>query len=148
MIRTPDGFRPNSLEDAELIKRWKIGDVARLNLTKPRNYENHKRYFALLDIAFDHWEPEITEHKGFPVEKNRERFRKDIAIAAGYYTHNVNAITGDLRLDAKSIAFGKMDEIEFNKLFSKTIDVVLKYILTNYTRDDIDRVVNEIVGFS
>jgi hypothetical protein len=40
-----------------------------------------------------------------------------------------------------------MGQEEFDGLYSSVIDVVLARILTNYTRDDIDSVVNQILGF-
>ena len=148
MIRTPDGFRPNSLDDAELIKRWKLGDIAKLSITKPRNYKYHQKFFVMLDVAFDHWEPAVTEYKGMPVQKNKERFRKDLIIAAGFHALNVNAVTGELRYDAESIAFASMDEMKFQHVYSKVVDVVLQKILTNYTDEELERVVGEIMAFT
>jgi predicted amidohydrolase len=51
------------------------------------------------------------------------------------------------RGSAKSINFGSMGQEEFDGLYSSVIDVVPARILTNYTRDDIDSVVNQILGF-
>lgn len=148
LVRTPDGFRPNSLQDAEIIKRWKLGELAIIDLKKPRNPKFHRKFFALLDIAFDQWELPIEEYKGRPVIKNRERFRKDLIIKAGFYTLNVNAITGELRMDAESISFASMDDTRFEQVYSKVIDVVLQHILTNYDREELDRVVAEILRFA
>jgi hypothetical protein len=40
-----------------------------------------------------------------------------------------------------------MDEDEFTQVYSKVADVLLQKVLRNYTRGDLDRVVNEILGF-
>ena len=147
LIRTPDGFRPNSIDDAHLLKRWKVGELAMINVTKPRNSLFHRKFFALLDVAFDAWEPPEQEYKGMRVQKNRERFRKDLVIAAGFYDVVAN-IKGEVRAEAKSISFANMDDIEFEKVYSKIVDVVLQTILTRYTREDLDRVIEQVLGFT
>lgn len=112
---------------------------------KKRNYKFHKKLFALLDIGFDAFEPPTQEYKGLPVQKNFKRFRKDVTIAAGFY-EAVADINGNVRLEAKSISFAKMEENEFEQLYSKVADVLLQKVLKNYTRPDLDRVVNNILG--
>ena len=116
-------------------------------VTKPRNYPFLKKFFALVKVAFDAWEGPETEYKGMPVEKNLERFRKDLLIMAGYGYPVVN-IAGNVEFEAKSIAFGSMDETEFSELYSKVIDVILSNVLNHYTRDDLDVMVNNILRFS
>jgi len=130
---------------AEDMDHIKMGDVIKCTYTRPRNYQFHKKYMALLNLAFDAWEPHI-QYKGEEVEKNFDRFRKDIAILAGYYDL-VPTMKGEAKAEAKSISFGKMTEEEFTGLYDKTIDVLLKRVLTNYTRDDVDRVVQDVLGF-
>ena len=78
--------------------------------------------------------------------KNKERFRKDIAILAGFFDSTVN-LKGEVRLEAKSISFAQMDEIEFEALYNQTINVILQSVLTTYTRDDLDAVVEQLLRF-
>ena len=124
----------------------KQGEVVSAEIKRPRNYRFHKKYFALLNYAFGIWEPECLEYKGKMVGKSFERFREDITILAGYYTLTEN-IKGEVRAEADSISFGKMDDDKFAALYSKTIDVLLKHIFKNYTREDVDKVVDNIIGF-
>ena len=134
----------NAMESLEKIK---IGEVIKCNFTKPRNYKFHRKFFALLNFLYDSWEPGEAEYKGHPVNKSFERFREDIIILAGYYDSVFN-INGDVRVKAKSISFGKMSEDEFHDLYSKVIDVALKKVLVNFTREDIDNTVQEILQFA
>lgn len=115
------------------------------NFTRPRNLAFHKKYFALLQVGFEHFEPPEL-FKGNVVGKNFDAFREQCIIGAGFYDV-VYSITGDPRYIAKSISFANMSEHDFSDLYSKTIDVLLKYVLKSYTRDDIDEVVNEVLGF-
>ena len=124
----------------------KQGEIVSAEIKRPRNYRFHKKYFALLNYAFGVWEPGCLEYKGKPVGKSFDRFREDITILAGYYTLTEN-IKGEVRAEADSISFGKMEDDEFASLYSKTIDVLLKHIFKNYTREDVDKVVDNIIGF-
>lgn len=108
----------------------------------------HRKYFALLKIAFDNWTPgEINSKYGIPM-KNFERFRKDVAILTGHF-ELVIRVDGSSRPEAKSISFSKMDQIEFDELYSKTIDLLLKKIYgkENMTAEKIDELVEQFIRF-
>lgn len=141
---------PDNDETVEYLQKIKAGSVVSGEFAQPRNYLFHKRYFALLNLGFDAWTPQIAEHNGLPVVKNFERFRKDVAIASGFYELTVN-LKGDTRAEAKSISFGSMKEEEFNQLYQKTITLFLsKYqILCNYKdAAEVEETVNAILGFA
>ena len=123
----------------------KQGEVVSAEIKRPRNYRFHKKYFALLNYAFGIWEPACLEYNGRPVGKSFEQFRKDITILAGYYTLSEN-IKGEPKAEADSISFGNMPEDKFNCLYSKTIDVLLKHVMKNYTREDVDNVIDNLIG--
>lgn len=142
------GFAPADEAEAEKVTRFKNGGVVRAKFTQMRNYEFHKKYFAMVKIAFDAWSDTVPrqEYKGEPVSANIDRFRRDLQIMAGFYKPVYNA-RGEVRLESDSISFANMDQEEFEKVYSKVVDVVLEKILTHYQRDDLDRVVNELMGF-
>ena len=125
----------------------KVGEVVSCEIKRPRNYKFHKKFFSLLNYAFSIWSPDVIKFDGeVEVGKNFDHFRDDIIILAGYY-EAVIGVDGEAKLKAKSISFGKMGEDEFACLYSKTIDVILKHILVNYTREDLDRVFENIIAY-
>jgi hypothetical protein len=124
----------------------KNGEVVSAEIKRPRNYQFHKKYFSLLTYAFGIWEPQCLKYNGQEVGKSFERFRDDITILAGYYTLSEN-IKGEPKAEAKSISFANMEEDEFSCLYSATVGAILKHVLKNYTREDVDRVVDNIIGF-
>lgn len=138
---------PTSESDMEAIAALKNGETYRIEIKRPRNAKFHRKYFALLDILFDLFEPTPVEYKGEPVLKNRERFRKDIAIACGHYDLVVN-LKGEVRAEAKSISFANMDEIEFSQLYSRTIDYGLQKIAISQTREQLEAWVQSILDFA
>ena len=157
-IKTPNNLlMPASYHDQELLKKIKVGAPVRMKLTQIRNYEFHKKYFALLNLAYDYWEvpqPSSTDlllTKNVPPpavtpEKNFDRFRKDIIILAGFYEASYR-LNGEVRLEAKSISFHSMSEDEFEELYTKTIDVIIKHVLKNYTDEMLRSVLDQIEAF-
>lgn len=134
-------------QSAEYIAKLKLGATVTATVRQPRNVRFHRKFWALLNVAYDAWEPVGKEYKGQPVQKNFEQFRRDVTILAGYY-ESTYTLKGDVRLVPKSISFASMDEDEFGKLYSAIIDVILSRILTNYTKDDLDNVVENVLRFS
>jgi hypothetical protein len=144
--KLPNGFIPEmTLNQPGVFDRVKVGEVIKVEFSKPRNSAFHSKYFALLNIGYDAFEPN-TLHKGVMVDKNFNLFRKDIIIQAGFYTVTVN-LNGELRLIANSISFSNMGEEEFNDLYNKSVNVILQKVLTNYTRADLDEVVQQVLRF-
>jgi hypothetical protein len=133
------------------VRNLGVGEFFLFRYWRPRNPKFHRKFFALLNYAFDHWEPaegrRRLKHHGVPIEKNFEIFRKHITILAGYYTATYD-LRGRLHLEAKSIAFDKMDDTEFEQLYAKVVDVLIKHVLTNYKHEDVDRVVENLERFA
>lgn len=141
-----DLLKPATQDDQDKLGSVKFGDGIRVKYSFMRNLYFHRKYFALLNFAFDYWEP-VTTWAGLPVQKNFDKFRKDIAIAAGF-CDLVATIDGKGKLEARSISFASMDEEEFGKLYYKTIDVLIDYILKNYEPEYVDQTINEILRFT
>ena len=141
-------FCPTDELGLEQARKFKLGEPIRFKVTRQRNYKFHKKWFALVNFAYSHWEPaelQDPKHNVTP-EKNFDRFRKDLIILAGFYEATYR-IDGSVRIEAQSISFGSMSEDEFENLFSATIDAVLKHILTHYERDELERVVADLLMF-
>lgn len=149
--RMPGGILiPADEESAEELIKVKVGRILRAKVTQMRNYEFHKKWFALMLFAYDVWVETVPrlQYKGQDVLPNKERFRHDLIILAGYYDPVFN-VRGELRLEAKSISFGSMAQDEFEKLYSATIDAVLANILASsrITREDVERHVATVMQF-
>lgn len=140
-------FAPCTPESIELAKNVPVGKVIDVEYSFPRNIQFHRKWFALLKIGFENWNPgEINNQYGTP-EKNFDRFRKDVTILAGYY-HVVVRLDGSTRVEADSVSFGSMDEAQFKELYSKTIDVLLKRVYDNsMSAEELDDLVDKFLGF-
>lgn len=137
---------PVDQQAAEYIAKLKLGGGVTASVKQKRNVKFHRKFFKLLDLAFDAWEPAEKIYKGQVVAKNREQFRNDITILAGFYETTIN-LKGEVRLVAKSISFANMEQEEFDKVYNRVVDVILQRVLTSYDRDDLDAVMDRLMGF-
>lgn len=143
LSKTMTGFAPADEATAEWHRKMKLGQVVQGKYTKVRNYAFLKKYFALLNVGFENWNPgEINSKFGVP-EKNFKQFRSDVTILAGYFIVLIR-LDGSTRIDPKSISFAKMEEEDFEKLYSSTIDVLLKYVYKNNKDMDAEKL-NQLV---
>lgn len=148
MIRQPGGaLHPATDEDAEVLRKIKAGSAVRVEVKQIRNYKFLQKWFTLAKYAFDIWSETIEpqEYKGVKIEANFDRFRKDLIVLTGRFDAVYN-VRGEVRVEAKSISFAGMSEQEFEALYSDTINVILRKILTSSTmtedqlRDHVDTV--------
>lgn len=131
------------------INNLEVGEIIDFEAIFPRNGKFHRKFFGLLNFAFSAWEParQNKSYKGVPVTKNFERFRKDVLIQAGYYTQTFD-LDGHMELEAQSISFANMDDVQFEAVYSAVADVILGKVLTSYAgRDELDDVMAKVVGF-
>jgi len=116
LVRTLSGFKPAYDSDFELSKKIKLNEIYEYEYKKPRNYQFHKKFFALVKMVYDNQE-QYT---------NIEHLRKDLIIESGNYDLRHDLLGVEIR-EAKSISFAKMDEIQFSELYNSVVDVIIKY---------------------
>ena len=148
VIRRGKKLIPLRDEDLEELQKLPLEKAMRATIRVPRNYLFLQKFFAMLNVGFESWEPPEQEYRGLPVEKNKERFREDCLIAAGHYDL-VADLSGNVVPKARSISFASMDETRFEAVYSAVANVLLQRVLGNYTREDLDeQVVERILGFT
>lgn len=149
-LRIQGGLEPFDVEAHKAMLEAPVGEtVAFDKVIKPRNVKFHRKYFALLNFAFENWTPgklSGKRHKGVTPEKNFERFRADLTILCGHYKQTIRT-DNSLNIEPKSISFASMNKEQFEELYSNTINVILKRILTNYNKEQLDSVIIELLGF-
>lgn len=72
-----------------------------------------------------------------------DRFRKDLTILAGFYEQTVR-LNGDIRTEAKSLAYANMDPDEFERCYSALINSAIKHVFAG-TRDE--NILNRLQNF-
>lgn len=105
---TTRGLIPLYPSDFDEKKKLKLEEEYEVEVRLPRNYKFHKKYFALLNLAFENQER----------IQNFDLFRKIILIETGY-CESVE-IDGKTHVFADSLSFNSMDETTFQDVYNKT----------------------------
>ena len=149
--KTMGGFLPDTDEDQEKCRRFKMGDVCKAEIVNPRNYKFLRKWFALLKVGYELWEETCPrhKHKGQDVLPNFERFRRDVTVLAGCATAVVN-VRGELRLEPESVSFANMTDERFEELYSGTINVLLNKVLTGrgLTEERLRKMADSVMEFA
>lgn len=134
----------------DFLASLKPGEGAVVSVKRHRNVRFHRKFFALLHLVFDVWEPAGEKtYRGETLRKDFERFREDILILAGHYEASYG-INGQVRLSAKSISFAACDEDTFKGIYEAVLDVVWERILrdANFrSKAEVEMVVNQLMEF-
>lgn len=57
LIKTAAGLVPATEADREAVQKWRTGQVIHGKFTRMRNARFHGKFFAMLDLAWEYWEP-------------------------------------------------------------------------------------------
>lgn len=122
-------------EDHDEKKKLKKGEIYRASISVFRNYEFHKKYFALINCSWEY----LTEAQQEFYRNNKEYFRKSLEVSAGYceviYNHRLKSFV-DI---PKSVAFDKMGESEFQDLYRDVKHVVCNIVLRHITIEEFEQ---------
>ena len=134
LIKHLSSLKPADDEATEALKKWKQGDILRAEVSKPRNIGHHKKFFSLLNIVVD----------------NQERFRNtsELLDAIKFELGHIDTrrkMNGEFFQVPKSISFAKMNQLEFDKFYSKAIDVILLHVLPGVDKSDLEQ---EVLGYA
>lgn len=113
---TLHGLIPMYPSDYDEKKKLKIGETYKAVITRPRNYEFHKKFFALVNLGFTNTSLEMPF----------DSYRKYLIMKAGFF--KAYTTPRGTYLEADSISFASMTEESFEDLYSRVIDVVIKDI--------------------
>jgi hypothetical protein len=115
---------PASDLEAEKLSRFKTGDLCEGDFKLKRNGKFHGKVFAFFGFCFEHWDNPNSyqdEQAGFDV------FRSELTCLAGY-SNKFYTISGSVRLEAKSLAYGNMSQEEFEHLYNALIQAAMNTI--------------------
>jgi hypothetical protein len=139
LVKLPNGtLKPDTEDDEEALKRFKVGEVVKAEVKKPRNYQNHKRFFALLQVVASYHE----------IYNNVEKAKLAVTVASGHCDFIENPlIPGELIAQPRSISYSRMDEIQFAKFFNDAVQGVISHILPDLDEDSLNAAVEEVIRF-
>jgi len=130
----------------EFLEAVKLGGIIHGNFSKMRNAAFHRKFFAMLNVGYESFEPDLSPTQWGVPQKNIEMFREHVLCLAGFGDLVID-LNGRSRMKAQSISFSSMDQAQFERVYSKVADVILEKVLTSYTRKDLDNVVSIMMEF-
>ncbi len=130
LVNTPHGLVPIYDEDYDERKKLKLGQTYVAEIRVPRNYQFHKKAFALINAGYAC----LPEHlqDGF---RSIEGFRQYATVLSGYYTVYFNPRIGEFVEIPRSWSFGSMDEAEFSAFYERLKDAIWN-IVGNYVSQE------------
>lgn len=124
-------------EAEEVLRGVKVGEVLRVKFSRPRNYQFHKKFFALLDVGYQNQNKYTTT----------EAFRAEVIIRAGFFDLH-NHLDGSTSVIARSISFARMDEDGFGILYGRAIDVIIEHFLPDTDPEQLEEEVAKVCAFA
>lgn len=126
---TDIGLIPMYDSDLDEKHRLRIGDNVLCTIKRPRNYEFHKKYFALLRLTVANLPHLIQQQMQIFTE---EDLLDCLKIDLGLFTTRWHG--GRQIVKTGSISFAKMDNTEFEMFFSRSVDAILRIYLRGTDR--------------
>lgn len=127
---------PDDDETVEQLRKLKAGNVVLVDYRRPRNIKFHRKFMALVSLVYDNQE----------TYSNREALLTELKLQVGHYKEHIT-LGGKIIYQPKSISFASMDEDEFSLFYSRVVDVVLRFFLTGMSEDELNEMVDSILGF-
>ncbi|KMK50933.1 hypothetical protein RO21_09045 [[Actinobacillus] muris] len=120
-------FVPAMEMEADALQKFRNGEQYEVEIKQVRNPAFHRKVFAFFNFCFEHWSADKTELQYFDERLQFDKFRKDLTIMAGF-CHKIYNIKGELRLEAKSLAYGNMEQDEFEQCYKALINAALRTV--------------------
>jgi hypothetical protein len=132
---TESGLIPLYDDDYDKKKMLKIGEYYKATITKSRNISFHRKYFALINTAWEY----LTENQQKGLSNSKDVFREAVQVSAGHYKMAYNIEKNMWFQVADSISFDSMDELAFRELYERVKDVIFIVFLSHVSHEEFER---------
>jgi len=134
---TDMGLVPMYDSDYDEKKKLRVGENVLCDISKPRNYQFHKKFFALIRLVFDNLPERVADAFNIYSEEDMlDVLKFDLGI------YNIVYVGGKQLVKLGSISFAKMDNTEFERFYNRSIDIVLNKYMNGTERFDLIEEIN------
>ncbi|MEQ9091832.1 MAG: DUF1367 family protein [Balneola sp.] len=130
---------PCTEKDREKFGKLGISEVVTVKAVDARNAGFHRKFFAMINTAFDTKPEKFDRH--FP---DADALRKELLKRAGYYTSYID-FKGVTQYEAQSISFDSMGQEKFEEVYSRVLDVIIKWLFPEVPKEVFE---SEIMSFA
>jgi len=135
------GFVPLDDIDWERKKTLRIGTDVKITVSRPRNLEFHRKFFALLRLSFENLREAVQMGRGI---ESVEALLASVKIDLGYF--DTVCVAGREVVKHRSISFAKMSEQDFEKFYELAITDILNNYLRGTDRKALEEEVRQFIG--
>ena len=128
---TINGLVPLYSSDLDEKRKLKIGETYQVEVKRPRHYQFHKKFFALLNIGWENTD----------VEMPFDTYRRWVTMRAGFYKV-YHTPKGEL-YEPESIAFSNMDDDTFSEVYERVLSIILRD--TGADKPDVEMMLNDFL---
>jgi TusA-related sulfurtransferase len=136
MKRSLSGLMADDEAAAKLLRNLNPGDVVKVDIQKPRSHKNLRRWWALINMIYQNSDQ----------FKSPEQAHDYLKILSGHCSQIVSKTTGEVYLVADSIAFGRLDEDEFQEVWARAVKAVSEHILPGVSETGLEQEILQIIG--
>ena len=129
---------------SEKMERFKTGELYEVDIKRTRNPQFHFKVFAFFNFCFEHWSSNKTHWDCMSEPKQFDSFRKELTKLAGFVDQAYSIDGQSFTVEAKSLAFGNMDQAEFEECYNALINAAIVHVFQN-TKDE--NILNRLQGF-
>lgn len=136
---TEQGLIPMYDSDYDEKQRLKVGETVLCKISKPRNYEFHKKFWALIRLTYQNLPERL--HRMLDIYSEEDMLtclKLDLGLSSTVWHGSRQVVR------AGSISFAAMDNTEFEQFYQRCIDVILEKYLRGTSRQDL---LDEIASF-
>jgi len=131
-------LKPIDIESVQIYQKMEVDKAYECEIQEEsRNSRFHRKFFALMKIVLDMQER----------YDNVNDLRVEVLLRGGFYHEHIT-LTGKMVYQADSMSFSSMSKKKFEELYSKSIDVCLKYFCQGLTPEILEQQVDRVLNFS
>ena len=130
--KTESGLIPMFDDDYDKSSKLTLGETYKATITKSRNISFHRKYFALINTAWEY----LTENQQASLRNNKEAFRECVQVSAGHFKLSYSIERNEWIETPCSISFDSMDEFEFRELYERVKDVIFIVFLKHVSQEE------------
>jgi hypothetical protein len=116
------------------LEHMKNGARVLVKLKEPRNEDHHRLMFAVLN--------KVCENSEW---QNPEALLDALKIEVGH-VERMQSLDGKVYLKPRSIAFDKMDQIDFRRFFDRVMHVICEQIIPGLNKAALENEVHEMLA--
>lgn len=116
--KTLTGFVPADEASREVHGQYKLGEVYRASIVRPRSYQEHKLCMALIDLTYSNLPEKM--HRTWPTPRI---FRRMLADAVGH-VEEFHTRDGERKTSALTLSYDDIpDNVAFRAIYRLMLDV-------------------------